>query len=361
MNPTTPSLLDNLLQGWQQLLTNCTSSGLLSRAAQEALLLEGEPEQLRDLVSEWIEGDFGKLPPVVLLPTGDMSGAAGAYAISTGTIYLNQDWLQSANRDQAVAVLTEELGHHLDGLLNESDTPGDEGELFAELLLGAGAIGEAERQVLRSEDDRGRVLVSGRELEVEQAAVESRNPISLGSFVFNASQFGDILLESDGGAFSSSNWLHENNSDPGNSTYLTGANFNTGIANIGYGANPVYTIIYGVPIVNAGGHDLGIVSARYSKDDTLQLSVSIDGINFAPPIALSPSSAIATGVNKSYYYAPGGTHDAELFVTPVDLSSFGISTGVSVAAIRITGSPEADLIRVAAFLLLKLCLARLKV
>jgi hypothetical protein len=47
MNPTTPSLLDDLLQEWQQLLTNWASSGALSRAAQEALLLEGEPEQLR--------------------------------------------------------------------------------------------------------------------------------------------------------------------------------------------------------------------------------------------------------------------------------------------------------------------------
>jgi hypothetical protein len=31
-------------------------------------------------------------------------------------------------------VLTEELGHHLDGLLNAVDTPGDEGEYFARLL-----------------------------------------------------------------------------------------------------------------------------------------------------------------------------------------------------------------------------------
>jgi Zn-dependent protease with chaperone function len=120
MNPSTPSRLDDLLQEWQQLLTNWASSGMLSRAAQKALQLEGEPEQLRDLASEWIEGDFNKVPPVVLLPSASMPGAAGAYAISTGTIYLNQEWLQSASREHALAVLTEELGHHLDRLIQHA-------------------------------------------------------------------------------------------------------------------------------------------------------------------------------------------------------------------------------------------------
>ena len=52
-----------------------------------------------------------------------MNGAMGAYAISTGTIYLNADGLATASEDEAIAVLSEELGHHLDGLLNAVDTP----------------------------------------------------------------------------------------------------------------------------------------------------------------------------------------------------------------------------------------------
>jgi hypothetical protein len=40
------------------------------------------------------------------------------------TINLNQDRLAGTSAAQAVAVLTEELGHHLDGLLNVVDTPG---------------------------------------------------------------------------------------------------------------------------------------------------------------------------------------------------------------------------------------------
>jgi hypothetical protein len=180
--------------------------------------------------------------------------------------------------------------------------------------------------------------------------INKANAVSLGTFDFNGSQFGNTLIESDGGYFSSENWLNVNNSNPGNPAYLTGANFDTGIANIGLGGgNPIYTVGYGTPIVNGSGDDLGIVSARYSTGDTFQLSVSTDGINFTSPINFSPTAAIATGVNKSYYYGGGGPFNSELFVTPVDLSSFGISIGISVSAIRITGSPEADLIRVAGF------------
>ena len=64
-----------------------------------------------------------------------MPGAAGAYAASSGTIYLNRDWLRTATEEAALAVLTEEFGHHLDALFNAVDTPGDEGALFRQLLI----------------------------------------------------------------------------------------------------------------------------------------------------------------------------------------------------------------------------------
>ena len=166
MSPMTTSLLDDLLQDWKQLLTNWARGGTLSRAAQEALLLEGEDQDLRDLVSEWSEGSFGNLPPVVLLPGANMPGAAGAYAASSGTIYLNATWLAGAEALAVQAVLTEELGHHLDALLNSSDTPGDEGALFAALLMGE-ALSAGQRAALQAEDDGGIVMVAGAAVAVE--------------------------------------------------------------------------------------------------------------------------------------------------------------------------------------------------
>ena len=82
-----------------------------------------------------------------------MPGAAGAYAASTGTIYLNASWLENTNSSAVLAVLTEELGHWLDNSLNPSDTPSDEGELFAALLLGT-TLSPQERDRIQSDNDQ---------------------------------------------------------------------------------------------------------------------------------------------------------------------------------------------------------------
>jgi hypothetical protein len=135
---TTASLSPALHQEWKLKLSQWAADGSLDAAAGAAFRLEGRPAELAALISQWAEGDFSALPPIVLLPASSMPGAAGAYAISTGTIYLNQDWLAGASAAQVIAVLTEELGHHLDGLLNVVDTPGDEGEGFAGLVRAEG-------------------------------------------------------------------------------------------------------------------------------------------------------------------------------------------------------------------------------
>ena len=129
--PTSSFVPDQLLAAWRTRLTAWASDGSLGAAAREALQLDGEPAELTALISQWAAGDFSALPPIEVLEGSVLPGAAGAYAISTGTIYLNGDWLASASEQQVIAVLTEELGHHLDGLLNTSDTPGDEGSFTA--------------------------------------------------------------------------------------------------------------------------------------------------------------------------------------------------------------------------------------
>jgi len=174
--------------------------------------------------------------------------------------------------------------------------------------------------------------------------------VLLGTFDFNSAQFGNTLVESDGGTFSGGNWLNVVNADPGNPGYLTGANFNTGIANIGLSSTPLYDIGYGTAIVNGTGVDLGIVSARFSVSDTARMAVSTDGgATFSGFVSFGPGAAIATGEACSYFYNGSGLFTCELFVTPVDLSDFGIALGASIDAVRISGAPEFDLIRVAGF------------
>jgi VPDSG-CTERM motif len=174
---------------------------------------------------------------------------------------------------------------------------------------------------------------------------ESAFPITLGGFTFNDLQFGNTLAESDGGTFRNANFLNIVNANPGNPGALTGANFDTGIANIGFGGTPVYTIGYNTVIANNPGADLGIVSARFSSNDTFRLEVSPDGVNFTGALDFGPALAVDTGVGKTYFYQ-GLQFGAELFVTPVDLSAF-IAPGATIAAVRVTSFPEGDLIRIA--------------
>ncbi|MCU1276149.1 MAG: hypothetical protein JWO48_3580 [Bryobacterales bacterium] len=165
----------------------------------------------------------------------------------------------------------------------------------------------------------------------------------LGSFSLNDSQFGDTLLESDGGVFRSSNWLNTINLNPGNPGALTGANFNTGIANIPSAIS--YTIGYGTPILNLPGPDFAIVAARFSADDFI-LAVSTDGSQFTANQTISAAAAVDTGVTGTYYYAGGGPFVASLFLYAVDLTSFGIAPNGSVVAIRVSSPAGGDLIRV---------------
>ncbi len=173
--------------------------------------------------------------------------------------------------------------------------------------------------------------------------------VTLGSFNFNSSQFGDSLVESDGGARSSLAWLNVANSDPGSPGYLTGPNFSTGICNVGnFDRVLSYTIGYDAPIINGGGDDLGVVVARYGEDEgnNFLMAVSADGSTFTEDIEVLASSAVSTGVGKSYYYGGNGPYDFALHVHAIDLGIFDLA---SISAVRLTIDDELDLIRAAGF------------
>jgi predicted SprT family Zn-dependent metalloprotease len=164
------NLLGALLPEWHLLLQEWSASGRLTAAALEALLLDGEPQALQDLVNQWSTRNFQSIPEIVLVSNADINGAMGAYAQSTGKIYLNADWFATASQESVNAVLTEELGHHLDGLLNKVDTSGDEGEYFSDLLRGV-ALTTAQKTTIRAESDMGTTIVGDLELQVEFAGL----------------------------------------------------------------------------------------------------------------------------------------------------------------------------------------------
>ena len=130
-------LSDLLYQIWLLQLQTWAGDGRLLSAGVNALQLKPgrQTQRLKRIASRLAEGDRSDLPPIEVLPGSSMPGAAGAYAKSTGKIYLNEHWLKNAKKRKVLFILTAEFCHHLDTQLNTNDTSGDEGKIFASSLL----------------------------------------------------------------------------------------------------------------------------------------------------------------------------------------------------------------------------------
>ena len=124
----------------------------------------GDSDRYQPLLQSIRSGDFSWVPQVQILPAAFMESADGAYARETSTIYL------SANcpADLKESVLLEEVGHHIDALFNEQETPGDEGTLFSATVRGI-TLSDEEITAILNEDDSAVLSLNGRQVAVECA------------------------------------------------------------------------------------------------------------------------------------------------------------------------------------------------
>lgn len=127
------------------------------------------------------------LPKIEILSLAQL-GANGAFAQETNTIYLAAEFLsENANNLEAVtAVVLEETGHFLDSQLNQVDSAGDEGAIFAALVQGK-EIAPLELLALKTEDDSGTLTLNGQTLQVEHSSDEPG--------VFTVGDTGDVSIE----------------------------------------------------------------------------------------------------------------------------------------------------------------------
>jgi uncharacterized repeat protein (TIGR01451 family) len=146
----------------------------------------------QSLVKDWAAGDFSTIPSIVILPAANLNGAYGGFAGATNTIYLSEKFIsQNANNvDKVTRTILEEIGHAVDRLLNESDSPGDEGAIFVALVRGDTLV-EPELQALKAENDFATVVIDGQLVEIEQAQISDS-----GGF---EGSYQTITLDSDGG------------------------------------------------------------------------------------------------------------------------------------------------------------------
>ncbi|MCP9826154.1 pre-peptidase C-terminal domain-containing protein [Synechococcus sp. EJ6-Ellesmere] len=127
------------------------------------------PEAALSLALDWAKGDV-TLPPIEILPSAILNGAYGGYASARNTIYLSEDLLRENKLSLTTSIVLEEFGHSLDSLLNDSDTPGDEGQIFAGLLQGI-SLPESKLQALMQENDFTTIYIEGQEVQIEQAVI----------------------------------------------------------------------------------------------------------------------------------------------------------------------------------------------
>ncbi|TRV03115.1 MAG: calcium-binding protein, partial [Microcystis wesenbergii Mw_QC_S_20081001_S30] len=120
------------------------------------------------LRNQWREGDFGNFPSIEVVGSEVLGTANGAYAASNNKIYLSEGFLATASEAALVWVLLEEYGHFIDAQINSTDAAGDEGAIFAALVMGESLSG-AELALLQAEDDHGVISVDGQAIAVEIA------------------------------------------------------------------------------------------------------------------------------------------------------------------------------------------------
>ena len=131
---------------------------------EQAFGNDWQSQQAEDLIQDLASGDA--MPKVETLPASELK-ANGAFG--EDTIYLSEEFLSNAKSEKVSGALLEEIGHYVDQELNSGDSPGDEGEIFQQLVQDE-AISEGELVELKAEDDSGTIALDGEEISVEQAS-----------------------------------------------------------------------------------------------------------------------------------------------------------------------------------------------
>jgi Ca2+-binding RTX toxin-like protein len=121
-----------------------------------------------ELRQHWQSRDFSQLPSIEVLSDEVLGTANGAYSSSTNKIYLSASFLNTVSPAAIVNVILEEIGHYVDAQINQVDSAGDEGAIFAELVQG-NSLSEEAFAYMKAEDDRGVISVDGQAIAVEMA------------------------------------------------------------------------------------------------------------------------------------------------------------------------------------------------
>lgn len=136
-----------------------------------------------NLRSQWLVGDFSSFPQIEILDSSILGNASGAYGTSTNKIYLAANFLDTATETDIIAVLLEEYGHFIDAHINQTDSAGDEGDIFSNLVRG-NILSAGTLQALKGENDWATITVGGQSIQIEQALAPA-DLVSASTFLIN--------------------------------------------------------------------------------------------------------------------------------------------------------------------------------
>jgi hypothetical protein len=162
-----PSILDSCVDSlWRKLQAFAANDALFTSTIELAFGVGADANAFR---VAWLNGDKTGMPTVEICPTSEVNGANGAFVAATNKIYLAQDFVDShvIYPEAITAVLLEEYGHFIDSQINDCDSEGDEGYIFARLVQGR-SISQSELDLLKAEDDTATTIVDGRLVQIEQ-------------------------------------------------------------------------------------------------------------------------------------------------------------------------------------------------
>ena len=132
----------------------------------QAFDLDVTSSEARALIEDLATGET--MPKIEIVSPTELNNAHGAFG--KGFIYISEKFLSDniSKPREITFVLLEEIGHFVDKQLSSGDSPGDEGNIFAQLVQGE-TISGAELTTLKAEDDSALIFLSGKELAVELA------------------------------------------------------------------------------------------------------------------------------------------------------------------------------------------------
>ncbi|WP_219907620.1 Calx-beta domain-containing protein [Aphanothece hegewaldii] len=162
------NLLTIALSQTQNSLSSFASSSNYLTTLQQAFGGNFNTSVALDLVSSWQNDDFRIIPSIQIVNNNVLQGANGAFSLETDTIYISEEFIREnqQNIEAIAALLLEEIGHKIDSVLNTTDSQGDEGAIFAALILGYDLMAQELAQ-LQQEDDTGFIIVNGEAIAVE--------------------------------------------------------------------------------------------------------------------------------------------------------------------------------------------------